>query len=85
MFRMTNKCVGLNPFIMCDQFDMMILPILTYGCEGWRHHKGDAIERVHREFRKGLLKMKGTTMNELVYGEFGRKPLKYERYCKILV
>ena len=58
---MTNKYVGLNPFIMCDLLDKMILPILTYGCEVWGYHKGDAIERVHREFLKGLLKMKSTT------------------------
>ena len=56
MFRMTNKYVGLNPFILCDLFDKMILPILTYGSEVWGYHKGDAIERVHREFLKGLLK-----------------------------
>ena len=69
MFRMTNKYVGLNQCIMCDLFDKMVLPILTYGCEVWGYHKGDAIERVHREFLKGLLKMKSITMNELVYGE----------------
>ena len=50
MFRMTIKYVGLNLFIMCDLFDQMILPILTYGCEVWGYHKVDAIERVHREF-----------------------------------
>ena len=65
---------------MCDLLDKMILPILTNRCEVWVYHKGDAIERIHREFCKGLLKMKSTTMNELVYEEFGRKPLIYERY-----
>ena len=79
MFRVTNKYVGLNPYIMCDLFDKMILPILTYGCEVWGYHKGDAIERVHREFL-----MKSTTMNEFVYGEFGRKPLIYERYIRVV-
>ena len=62
MFRMTNKCVGLNPFITCDLLDKMILPILSHGCEVWGYHKGDVIERVHREFLKGLLKMKSTTI-----------------------
>ena len=49
MFRMTNKYMGLNPFIMCDLFHKMILPILTYGSEVWGYHKGDAIERIHRK------------------------------------
>ena len=83
-FRMTNKYVGLNPFIICDLFDKMILPILTYDCEVWGYHKGDAIGRVHREFLKGLLKMKNKKMKGFVYGEFERKPLIYERYIMIV-
>ena len=84
MFRLTNKYVGLNPFVMCGLFNKMILPMLTCGCEVLGYHKGDAIERVHHEFLKGLLKMKSTTMNQFVYEEFGSKPLIYERYIGIV-
>lgn len=84
LYRMVKRFTGLNPFIMCDLFDKMILPILTYGCEVWGYHNGDAVEKVHREFLKGLLKVKSTTVNEFVYGEFGRKPLVCGRYVRIV-
>ena len=81
---MVQKFTGLNPPLLCDLFDKMILPILSYGSEIWGFHQADAIEKVHREFMKRLLKVKSTTVNEFVYGELGRKPLIYNRYCSIV-
>ena len=61
---------------------MLILRL--YHKKHYRDHKGDAIERVHREFVKGPLKVQSTTMNEFVCGEFGHRPLIYESYIRIV-
>ena len=84
LYKMTKRFAGIDPLVMCDLFDKMIVPILSYGCEVWGFHKGDAVEKVHREFLKHVLKVKSTTVNEFVYGEFGRRPLINLRYCRIV-
>ena len=42
------------------------------------------IEKVHRDFLRSLLHVKTTTLNEFVYREFGRRPLLYNRYYRIV-
>jgi hypothetical protein len=84
LYKYTRKFVNLDPFVMCDLFDKMVVPILCYASEVWGFHKAEAVERVHRDFCKTLLKMKSTTLNEFVYGELGRTPLYVLRYVRIV-
>ena len=82
--KMVKQFSGLDPIMLCDLFDKLVLPILTYGCEVWGFHPSDAIERVHRDFMRYVLNVKTTTLNEFVYGELGRLPLCYIRYLRIV-
>lgn len=82
--KMVKQFVGLDPPILCDLFDKLVLPILTYGCEVWGFHPSEAIERVHRDFMRSALRVKITTLNEFLYGELGRQPLYFTRYCRIV-
>ncbi len=84
MFKMVQKFRGLSPLDLCDLFDKLVVPVLTYGSEIWGFHKADAVEKVHREFMRRVLRVKGTTANEFLYGELGRKPLIVIRYCRII-
>ena len=56
----------------CDLFDKLVLPVLIYGCEVWVFYPAKAIEQAHNFFCKPVLKVKRTTMNEMIYGELGR-------------
>lgn len=84
LHKYTRKFVNLNPYIMCELFDKMIAPILCYACEVWGFHPADAVERVHREFCKTVLRMKSSTLNEFVYGELGRTPMYVLRHARII-
>ena len=67
--------LNLPPDLQIKLFDQTIVPILLYGCEisGYENH--EILEKVHLYFLKGILKMKKSTPNAMVYGEFGRHPL----------
>ena len=68
----------------CDLFDKLVLPVLMYGWEVWVFYLAKAIEQVHKDFCKTVLKVKRTTMNEMIYGELGRVPLMVLRLCRII-
>ena len=55
-----------------------------YGSEVWGFHSADAVERVHLNFCKKVLKLKKTTTSNSVYGELGRFPLQLQKYFRIL-
>ena len=82
--KLVKNFVGLDPLMLCDLFDKLVLPILTYSCEVWGFYPSEAIERVHRDFMRSALKVKTTTLNEFLYGELGRLPLCYTRYSRIV-
>ena len=49
------------------------------------------IEKIHLDFLKSILKLKKSTLNVMVYGEFGRYPLEImikirmvKYWCKLL-
>ena len=52
---------------MCNLFNALVLPILSYGCEVWFwHHDASSmvtkvLEGVHLQFLRGLLGVKRTT------------------------
>ena len=55
-----------------------------YGCEVWGFYPAKGIEQVHKDFCKNVLKVKRTTMNEMIYRELGRVPLIVLRLCRII-
>ena len=84
LFKYISKFSNLSVAILLELFDKLILPILCYSCEVWGFNKAKDIERVHLKFCKYILKMKTSTLNEIVYGEVGRYPLFIERYKRIV-
>ena len=84
LFSSVSKFRNLNPGILLDLFDKLILPILCYSCEVWGFNVGKDIERVHLRFCKYILRIKNNTLNEIVYGELGRRPLYVYRMTRII-
>ena len=84
LFKYISKFRNLSVAILLELFDKLILPISCYLCEVWGFNKAKDIERVHLKFCKYILKMKTSTLNEIVYGEVGRYPLFIERYRRIV-
>ena len=84
LLKNVNDFSNMPVTVLCDLFDKTILPILNYGCELWGFGKADDIERVHLWFCKVILKVKSSTVNEMVYGEVGRHPVFIDRNLQIL-
>ena len=87
MFSLRSKVerfVNINTVVYCDIFDKMVMPVLSYGCEIWGFYPAKAIEQVHKDFCKSILKVKRFTMNAIMYGELGRVPLIVQRYIRIV-
>ena len=84
LFSSVSKFRNLNPGILLDLFDKLILPILCYSCEVWGFNVGKDIERVHLRFCKYILRIKNNTLNEIVYGELGRRPLYVYRMTRTI-
>jgi hypothetical protein len=76
--------VNLTPRFMCELFDKLVSPVLSYGCELWGFITGPALERVHLQFCKRLLGVKQCTQNDFIYGELGRTPLIVTRHFRII-
>ena len=53
-------------------FDAMVEPISLYGCEIWGFENLKVVEQVHLMFCRRILKVRSTTPNYMVYGEWGR-------------
>ena len=87
MFSLRSKLkrfVNINSVVYCDLFDKMVMPVLSYGCEIWGFYPAKAIEQVHKDFCKSILKVKRSTMNENMYGELERIPLIVQKYIRIV-
>ena len=84
LFSCVSKFKNFNPGILLDLFDKLILPILCYSCELWGFNVGKGIERVHLRFCKYILRIRNNTLNEIVYGELGRRPLYVYRMTRII-
>ena len=69
-------------------FDMLICPILLYGCEVWEPYLDinydkwydNSIEKVHTQFLKRLIGVNRNSSNVIVMGELGRLPLQAKAF-----
>ncbi len=84
LFALCHRCNDLSitdPKVMCQLFDSLVRPVLSYACEVWigcTWAKGlQQAEQVHRMFLRGILGVNKTTSTFAVLGEFGRYPLEY--------
>ena len=58
-------------------FDVMIKPILLYGCEVWGHENIEQTEVVHCKFLRRRLRVQKRTPKAMTYGELGQQELKF--------
>lgn len=79
-----SKFENLKADFLLDLFDKLVSPILCYGAEVWGFHKAHAIEKVHMQFCKKVLKLKWNTQNNFVYAELGRQNMINIRYLRIV-
>ncbi len=84
LFALRRKCNDLSitdPEVMCQLFDSLVRPVLSYACEVWTSCTGakglQQVKQVHRMFLRGILGVNKTTSIFVVLGEFERYPLEY--------
>jgi hypothetical protein len=84
LFVLRRRCNDLSitdPEVMCQLFDSLVRPVLSYACEVWTSCTGakglQQAEQVQRMFLRGILGVSKTTSTFVVLGEFGRYPLEY--------
>jgi hypothetical protein len=79
VFALRRCCADLkinDPAIVCQLFDALVKPILSYGCELWVDEPATkSLEAIHRSFLKSLLGVNDTTPSRIVLAEFGKFPL----------
>jgi hypothetical protein len=77
MFALLGKSRKLNlPIdIQLHLFDVIVVPVLLYGCEVWSCETCELIEKLHLRYCKYLLHVNKNTYKNMVYGELGREPL----------
>jgi hypothetical protein len=74
---MSGKKAIFDPVLQCQLFDILVKPVLSYGCEIWLDHLAcEQLEVVHRAFLKSLLGVNTMTSNYVMLAEFGRFPLE---------
>ena len=61
--------------IQLQLFDVLVKPVLLYGCEVWAHEGTDILEKLHLRFCKYVLSVNRYTCTNMVYGELGATPL----------
>ena len=86
---MRRRCALLqlrDPRQLCKLFDILVLPILSYGSEVWATDPktGAAAEVLHRQFLRRLLGVRDKTANDIVLAELGRYPLQIHFWQQIM-
>ena len=73
MFALLEKAKVLNlPIdIVCELFDVCVVPVLLYGCEVWGFEDLKDVEIFYRKFLRIILKSFKFTPNVMLYGETG--------------
>ena len=75
LIKKSREWRGFNPYLLLHLFDHLISTIMSYGCEIWRNHSWDKIEKLHLFICKYALGVKSSMPNDGVYAELGRYPL----------
>ena len=77
--------------IIMSLYNILVIPVLLYGCEVWGASNIDKVETFQRKFMKRLLKVNYRTPTCMIYAELGILPVKYivnqrilNYWCRIL-
>ena len=86
MFLLLRKCgqLQLPVDIQLKLFDILVKPILVYGCEVWATESVDIIKKMHLRFCKYVLQVNKSTCSNMVYGELGITPFVLNSQIKYL-
>ena len=87
MFLLLRKCRQLQlPIdIQLELFDILVKPVLLYGCEVWASESADIIEKIHLRFCKYILQVNKSTCSNMVYGELGVTPLILDAKSRMIM
>ena len=64
---------------------IIVVPIITYGCEIWGSENIDIIDKLQLRFLKYILNVNKCTCSNMVYGEVGTLPLIVNIKSRVLI
>lgn len=70
--------------IQVELFNMMVVPVVTYGCEVRGDNIIREIELLHMKFLKHVLYVHRYTSTDIIYGELGVYPLDITIKCRMI-
>ena len=87
MFSLLRKCKQLQlPIdIQLQLFDVLVKPVVLYGCEVWAHEGTEVVEKLHLRFCKYILSLNKSTCTNMVYGELGITPLLLHAQSRMIM
>ena len=87
MFSPLRKCKQLQlPIdIQLQLFDVLVKPVVLYGCEVWAHEGTEVVEKLHLRFCKYILSLNNSTCTNIVYGELGITPLLLHAQSRMIM
>ena len=87
MFSLLRKCKQLQlPIdIQLQLFDVLVKPVVLYGCEVWAHEGTEVVEKLHLRFCKYILSLNKSTCTNMVYRELGITPLLLHAQSRMVV
>ena len=71
--------------IQLEFFDILVKPILLYGCKVWATESVDIIKKIHLRFCKYVLQVNKSTCPKMVYGELGVTPLVLHAKSRMVI
>ena len=87
MFSLLRKCKQLQlPIdIQLQLFDVLVKPVVLYGCKVWAHEGTEVVEKLHLRFCKYILSLNKSTCTSMVYGELGITPLLLHAQSRMIM
>ena len=79
-----SKLQTPSPLVALKLYDVMVKPILCYGCEMWGFKESQELESTEQSFLKFILGLPPNATNAAVRGELGQLPLHLYWKEKIL-
>lgn len=70
--------------IQLELFDMLVAPVVLYGCEVWAYEGADIVEKLKLRFGKYILGLNRSTCTNMVHGELGTIPLSISANVRTL-
>ena len=64
-------------------FDVMIKPILLFGCQVWGHEDIKQIEVFRRNFLRRLIRIRKSSPKAMIYGELGQQELNFTTWQRM--